>query len=90
MYKNENPNQAHWKEVFLQMREDKLEFFLNTQLEPTVSIPNDGFQTEWLVNSQRFQDLLVSVFYEISKGEMLKPLRFRRRTQMGFQFRENC
>lgn len=60
------PREARWPDIYTQLQEDKVEFFLNTHLEPTVLIPSDGFQTEWPVDSQRFQDLLVSVFYEIS------------------------
>lgn len=86
-YHKTKPSEACWTDIYKQLLEDKLEFFLNTQLDPTVLIPNDGFQTEWLVNSQRFQDLLVSVFYEISKGEMLKP--YEREFLMA-QIREEC
>ena len=39
MYKNVSSDQSRWTAIYMQMREDKLEFFLNTQLEPTVLIP---------------------------------------------------
>jgi hypothetical protein len=61
-----------WNMIFKQLKEDEFEFFLNTDLEPTVLIPGDAFQNEWPVNSERFQDQLISVYYEISKGKILK------------------
>ena len=66
------PSEDRWIGIYEQLQEDKVELFLNTHLEPTVMIPNDGFQTEWPVDSQRFRDYLVSVYYEISNGEMLR------------------
>ena len=68
MSKKSKSSDAQWTDIYTQLQEDKVEFFLNTHLEPTVLIPSDGFQTEWPVDSLRFQDLLVSVFYEISNG----------------------
>ena len=66
------PREVLWSDIYIQLQEDKIEFFLNTQLEPMVMIPNDGFQTEWLVNSQRFRDLLMSMYFELSNGGILK------------------
>jgi len=51
-------------EVFEQMQKDGNEFFLNSQLRPTVKIPSDGFQKEWPIDSQRVQDLVISLYYE--------------------------
>lgn len=79
--------EARWAGIFQQLQEDQLEFFLNTQLEPTVLIPNDGFQTEWPVDSQRFRDLLTSMHYEISQGEILKTVD---REFLTAQIREEC
>jgi hypothetical protein len=87
MSKKLKPSDAQWTDIYTQLQEDKVEFFLNTQLEPTVLIPNDGFQKEWPVDSMRFQDLLVSVFYEISKGEILKS---NERDFLMAQIREEC
>lgn len=70
---NPIPVEPSWIRIFKQLQEDEIEFFLNTDLEPTVFIPTDGYQKEWPVNSERFQDHVVSVFYEISEGEMLRP-----------------
>lgn len=53
------------------MQEEGCELFLNTQLEPTIRIPEDGFQTEWPVDSQRIRDFLNSLFFEHSEGEKL-------------------
>ena len=80
------PRDARWTEIYTQLLEDNVEFFLNTQLEPTVRIPTDGFQTEWPVDSQRFQDLLVSMFYEKSKG----ILKSSDRDFLMAQIREEC
>ncbi len=77
---------ASWAKIYKQLQEDKVEFFLNTQLEPTVLIPNDAFQTEWPVDSQRFQDLLVSMFFEIAKG----ILKSTDRDFLMVQIREEC
>lgn len=87
MSKKSKPSDAPWTGIYTQLQEDKIEFFLNTHLEPTVFIPNDGFQTERPVDSLRFQDLLVSVFYEISKGEILKS---NERDFLMAQIREEC
>lgn len=87
MNQKSKPRDARWTEIYTQLQEDNVEFFLNTQLEPTVRIPSDGFQTEWPVDSQRFQDLLVSMFYEISKGGILKPTD---RDFLMAQIREEC
>ena len=81
------PRDARWTEIYTQLQEDNVEFFLNTQLEPTVRIPTDGFQTEWPVDSLRFQDLLVSMFYEISNGGILKT---SDRDFLMAQIREEC
>lgn len=81
------PREARWTDIYTQLQEDNVEFFLNTHLDPTVLIPNDGFQTEWPVDSQRFKDLLLSVFYEISNGRILKS------SECDFlmaQIREEC
>lgn len=81
------PRESRWTDIYTQLQEDKVEFFLNTHLEPTVLIPSDGFQTEWPVDSQRFQDLLISVFYEISNGGILKA---SERDFLMAQIREEC
>lgn len=80
------PRDARWKEIYTQLQEDKVQFFLNTELEPTVRIPTDGFRTEWPVDSQRFQDLLVSMFFEITE-EILKSTD---RDFLMAQIREEC
>jgi len=80
------PRDARWTEIYKQLQEDNVQFFLNTELEPTVRIPTDGFRTEWPVDSQRFQDLLVSMFYEISE-EILKSTD---RDFLTAQIREEC
>ena len=87
MSQKSKPRDARWTEIYTQLQVDKVEFFLNTQLEPTVRIPSDGFQTEWPVDSLRFQDLLVSMFYEISKGGILKSTD---RDFLMAQIREEC
>lgn len=81
------PREARWTDIYTQLQEDQVDFFLNTHLEPTVLIPTDGFQTEWPVDSQRFKDLLASVFYEISNGGILKS---NERDFLMAQIREEC
>lgn len=87
MSQKSKPRDARWTEIYTQLQEDNVEFFLNTQLEPTVRIPTDGFQTEWPVDSLMFQDLLVSMFYEISNGGILKT---SDRDFLMAQIREEC
>ena len=86
---NQQPKRrdARWADIYMKLQEDKVEYFLSTQLEPTVLIPSDGFQTEWPVDSQRFQDLLISLFYEISDGQIL---RVNDREFLMAQIREEC
>ncbi len=80
-------NDAKWSDIFRQLQEDKVEFFLSTQLEPMVLIPGDGFQQEWQVDSQRFQDYLITINYEVSEGEILKAIH---RDFFMSQIREEC
>ncbi len=80
-------NDAKWTEIYGQLQEDKVEFFLSTQLEPMVLIPGDGFQKEWPVDSQRFQDYLVTIYFEISEGRILKTID---RDFLMSQIREEC
>lgn len=80
-------NDAKWPGIYGQLQEDKVEFFLSTQLEPMVLIPGDGFQQEWPVDSQRFQDYLITLYFEISDGRILKN--FDRDFLMS-QIREEC
>jgi hypothetical protein len=58
--------ECRWPELFTQLREDRTEFFMNSQLEPTLLIPGDGFRQEWPVDSQRVQDLLTTMYYELT------------------------
>lgn len=85
--KAQKPREVRWNDIQEQLLKDKIEFFLNTHLEPTVLIPDDGFQTEWLVDSQRFQDLLIATYFEISNGGMLKS---NERDFLLAQIREEC
>jgi len=43
---------------------EKLTFFLNSVLEPTVHISGDAFQKDWPVDSQRVTDLVTAVYYD--------------------------
>ncbi len=81
------PNDAKWSDIFRQLQEDKVEFFLSTQLEAMVFIPGDGFQQEWRVDSQRFQDYLITIYYEESKRQILKTIH---RDFLMSQIREEC
>ena len=62
-------------EVFSQMRDDGCEFFVNSQLHPTVEIPDDGFQQDWAADSQRIQDLVISLYYEMTGERITSPER---------------
>ncbi|REJ67328.1 MAG: hypothetical protein DWQ31_11725 [Planctomycetota bacterium] len=74
-------------EVMGRLRGDGLEFFMNSRLEPTVRIPDDGFQQDWPADSMRFQDLALSVAYEANEDTLPKN------SEMAFlhaQIREEC
>ena len=60
----EEPKESPLITVFSKMQTDKCEFFLSSQLCPTVKVLDDGFQQEWPADSQRIQDLVISMFYE--------------------------
>jgi hypothetical protein len=85
-------------DVIAQLVQDGVEFFLNSQLHPTVLIPDDAFQKEWPADGQRVQDLLTKVHYEISKDAMTKigptePVPLLRSTEREFllsMIREEC
>ena len=81
------PNDATWADIFQQLQEDNVELFLSTQLEPMVLIPGDGFQQEWAVDSQRFQDHLVTIYFEKSEGRILNSIH---RDFFMSQIREEC
>lgn len=85
-------------DVIAQLVKDGVEFFLNSQLSPTVLIPDDAFQKEWPADSQRVQDLLTKVHYEIcnkakSEVESTEPVPLLRSTEREFllsMIREEC
>lgn len=56
--------------LFRQLKEDKTQFFMNSRLEPTILIPSDGFRQEWPVSSQRVEDLLTTMHYEETGGQL--------------------
>lgn len=58
--------ESRWPELFTQLQEDRTEFFMNSKLEPTLLIPGDGFRQEWPADSQRVQDLLTTMYYELT------------------------
>ena len=42
MSKKSKSSDAQWTDIYTQLQEDKVEFFLNTHLEPTVLIRTTG------------------------------------------------
>jgi len=74
-------------QIIDRMRQDGWEFYLNSQLQPTVSIPGDAFQKEWPVDSQRVQDSIVSLYYEASNGDIIRSAE---RDFLMSQMREDC
>ena len=78
---------CHWKEIFTQLQDDGVEFFMNSQSEPNVFIPTDGFRKTWPADSQRVGDLLMSMHYERNAGAILRSP--ERDFMMG-QIREEC
>ena len=61
--------------------------FLNSRLEPTLHVPDDAFQQDWPAVSQRVQDLLTAIYYDISKGSVLKS---SEREFLLAQIQEEC
>lgn len=68
------------------MREENCEFFLDSQLRPTVKIPDDGFQQEWSVDSQRMEDYITSGCYESTQEQ----IRSSERKFLMALLREEC
>ena len=46
MTKKSKSSDAQWTDIYTQLQEDKVEFFLNTHLEPTVLIPDGHLGSE--------------------------------------------
>ncbi|MGQ9762681.1 MAG: hypothetical protein ACUVQH_12305 [Thermogutta sp.] len=87
MAENCSPRDAQLTDVIQRLVGDGVEFFLDSHLEPTLHVPDDAFQQDWPVDSQRTQDLLTTVYYETSKGGMLKA---SEREFLMSQIREEC
>jgi hypothetical protein len=60
-----------WGGLMKKLKDNGVEYFLNSQLEPTVNISEDHFQHEWPVDSQRFTDFVIALSCEITHGQML-------------------
>jgi len=73
-------------DVVTQMRDDQYEFFLNSNNEPTIMVPDDGFQQDWSADSQRIKDLIQSIYYELT-GKVIKS---SDRDFLMAQLREEC
>ena len=73
-------------DVVTQMRDDQYEFFLNSNNEPTIMVPDDGFQQDWSADSQRIKDLIQSIYYELT-GNVIKS---SDREFLMAQLREEC
>jgi len=73
-------------DIFSRMRDDDCEFFLNSKMQPTITIPDDEFQNEWPADDQRIQDFIVSLHFELT-GEQLKSAE---RDFLLAQLREEC
>ena len=69
-----------------QLRQDGMQFGVNTLNVPTVLIPEDQFQTNWPADSQRVTDLLYAVYYELN-DEILPAVE---RDFILTQIREEC
>lgn len=66
-------NQGLMKDTIRQLKDDGVQFGLNSLLEPVVFMPDDPFQKYWPADSQRFMVHLSAVFYDQSGGRFLKP-----------------
>jgi hypothetical protein len=65
---------------------EKMTFFLNSVLEPTVHISGDAFQKDWPADSQRVTDLVTAVYYD--QNETI--LSYAEREFILSQIREEC
>ncbi|WP_237228803.1 hypothetical protein [Rubinisphaera sp. JC750] len=61
------------KDVVTQMKDDGCEFFVDSSNQPTVMIKDDGFQQDWPANHERVQDYIITLYYDLSEGESLRP-----------------
>lgn len=74
------------KQIIVQMRDDGFEFFVNSKNEPTIKFPNDPYQKEWPADSQRVNDYLHSVYFELNGLFLKSP----ERDFLMAQLREDC
>ena len=99
-------NEPQLNDVIARLKTDGCEFFVNSQLQTMLLIPDDAFQKEWPVDSQRVHDLLTKVHYELhvefqqaaeketpredKKPEPLPLLRSAEREFLLSMMREDC
>lgn len=69
-----------------QLREEEVQFFLNSILEPTVHIPGDAYQKDWPADSQRVCDFVTAAYYD-QNGTILASAE---REFILSQIREEC
>lgn len=74
------------KDIESSLKEDKVQFFVNSVLEPTVHFPDDAYQKDWPVDSQRFHDYLNTTYHHLTKQLLTPPLR----ELLLSLFREEC
>lgn len=69
---NSPPIKTWWDRLVERLEMENVEYFLDSQLRPMVLLPKDGYRKEWPIDSQRFRDLLISLYFELHKGDFLK------------------
>src|SRR5688572_20715991 len=72
--------------VVVRLREEGVDFFLNTTLEPIVSSREDYFQQFWPSNSERVKDLVLVTYYEVN-GRLMSRAELM---QLMAMLREEC
>lgn len=73
-------------EVIARLRRDGADFFLNSTLEPTISIREDYFQQVWPANSERVRDLVLVTYYDLTR----QPIDGVEMKQLMAMLREEC
>lgn len=58
----DGPSVKQLFDVIEQLKREKCEFFVDSQNRPTICLPDDGFQQDWSVDSQRVNDHLMNLY----------------------------
>ncbi|MEZ6142073.1 MAG: hypothetical protein R3B84_16025 [Zavarzinella sp.] len=69
------------------LKELKLEFYVNTKNEPVVFLPDSPFEKYWPAVHDRVASYICTVYYDLSEGGHIKPSDF---TALLYLLKEEC